>query len=144
MMDSLANGQVYTQSLQLLATQPLRATLVWTDPAATPLPENLISFNDRSSRLINDLDLRLLNTDGSIVVRPWVLNPATPEQDAQTGDNRVDVVEQIAYTAQNPNTTYTLRITHKDTLQNQNRQTRNHQPFALVISGLAADSYRFV
>lgn len=139
-MDTLANGQTYTQTLQTSSTQALRATLVWTDPAATPLPENLTSFNNRTPRLVNDLDLRLLNANGSIVASPWVLNPAAPEQNAQTGDNRVDVVEQIVYSSQSPNTTYTLRIAHKGTLQDQNGLARNHQSFALVISGLAADS----
>jgi len=56
----------------------LRATLAWYDPPA--------------DHLVNDLDLRLVAPNGSIV-RPFVLDPSDPAAAASRGRNDVDNVE---------------------------------------------------
>ena len=65
--------------------QQLKVTLAWDDPAAT---ENI------SVTLINDLDLALVDP-GDTVVRPWVLDPASPAANAATGIDRINNLEQV-------------------------------------------------
>ena len=73
----------------------LRMTLAWTDPPGDPTtPQN-------QAKLQNDLDLRLIAPDGTVVT-PWRLNPAQPGNAAvrDGGDDTVNNVEQVS--VQNP------------------------------------------
>ena len=85
-------GGAYTQSFVVPAGEPeLKMTLAWTDPADNPLaPQN-------QSMLQNDLDLRLIAPNGT-VVQPWRLNPAAPATAAvrDGGDDTVNNVEQVS------------------------------------------------
>lgn len=82
----------FTRAFVVPAGQPeLKMTLAWTDPAGNPLaPQN-------QPKLQNDLDLRLIAPDGT-VVRPWRLNPAAPATAAvrDGGDDTVNNVEQAS------------------------------------------------
>jgi uncharacterized repeat protein (TIGR01451 family) len=74
----------FTRAFVVPAGQPeLRMTLAWTDPAGTPLQ--------------NDLDLRLI-APNSTAVTPWRLNPAAPGTAAvrNGGDDAVNNVEQVS------------------------------------------------
>ncbi|MEM8492292.1 MAG: S8 family serine peptidase [Pseudomonadota bacterium] len=64
----------------------LKATLVWTDPSASP---------SASKALVNDLDLTLVSPSGQ-VFQPWVLDASFPSRAAGRGINRVDNVEQVS------------------------------------------------
>ena len=119
---TLVNGTTYTMNIKSNGTEPLRATICWTDPAGTPPP---VSLNPPNLMLINDLDLRI---DGN-AYKPWVLNPASPSAAATTGDNFRDNVEQV-YIANPGSGCHTLTVPHKGTLSG------GSQVFSLVISGI--------
>ena len=109
---------------------PIKATLCWTDPPAT----GLTVLDDPSPRLINDLDLRIIDPNGSTTYYPYVLNPAGPNDTATTADNTLDNVEQVVIYSPNVPGTYTVQISYKGTL------TNSQQYYSLIVSGcLLAD-----
>lgn len=102
---------------------PLRITLCWTDLPGTV---SAASLNSPTSKLVNDLDLRISNSPMGVRF-PYVLNPFSPTAAATTGDNTRDNVEQI-YVASPTAGTYTLTVSNKAGM------TAN-QPFSIIISG---------
>jgi Subtilase family/PKD-like domain/Secretion system C-terminal sorting domain len=119
---TLANGTTYTLNIKANGTEPLRATICWTDPpGTTPAP----SLNPSTIMLVNDLDLHI---DGQ-TYKPWILDPANPSAGATTGDNIRDNVEQI-YIPSLSAGCHTLTVTHKGTL------VGGSQAFALIVSGI--------
>ncbi|MCX6283698.1 MAG: S8 family serine peptidase, partial [Bacteroidetes bacterium] len=120
--DTLSNGNTLTFNLNAQGTQPLVATLCWTDPPGTPPAPAL---NPPNLMLVNDLDMRI---DGN-TYKPWVLDPANVTAAATTGDNFRDNVEKIYI--QNPSQgNHVLTITHKNSL------TNGMQVFSLIVTGL--------
>ncbi|MFC5410630.1 S8 family serine peptidase [Larkinella bovis] len=128
-------NQSETQTVSLVASGrgPLVVTICWTDPEGTALAASGANLNNRSPRLVNDLDIRL--ADGAQIIQPWVLDPANPASPATRGDNIRDNVEQILVADAIPGKTYTLTISHKNTLRN------GKQEFALVASGVGGTAY---
>ena len=124
----LPQGDTYTRAFVASGDGPLVVTVCWTDPEAVPTPVNSRNVNNRSPKLVNDLDAVL--TEGFNRYRPWVLNPAAPAEKAKTGDNFRDNVEQIYVASPLKGRTYTLAISHKNNLKN------GRQPYALLVSGL--------
>lgn len=122
----LNDGDTFSLEFKAAGGEDIKATIAWLDPAATPLPE--LVLNDRTPRLVNDLDLRI--TKGSETYFPWKLNPDNPSAAATQEDNKVDNLEQIVITNPTAGNTYTLTVTHKGNLVN------NKQNFALVMSGI--------
>ncbi len=100
---------------------PIRVTICWTDPAATALT----GLDNPSPRLINDLDLRVISPDGSVVYMPYVLDPVNPTNPAITGDNVLDNVEQVYIDAPEAGV-YKVEISYKGSLVN------SQQYFSLV------------
>ncbi|HMS53943.1 MAG TPA: S8 family serine peptidase [Fimbriimonadaceae bacterium] len=88
-------------------TEPIRVTMVWTDPAGTA---SNVAVDPSDSRLVNDLDMRLVK--GNQTFFPYVLDPSNPSAAATTGDNFRDNVEQI-YVANPEAGLYTIPITYK-------------------------------
>ncbi|MFQ5356497.1 MAG: S8 family serine peptidase, partial [Mariprofundaceae bacterium] len=127
---TLASGG--TTSIPLIASgaDPLRVTIVWTDPAGTPPPPSL---DPPTKMLVNDLDLRI--SDGVTTYFPWVLDRLNPATAATTGDNNTDNVEQIVIPAPINGGTYTLTINHKGTLQG------GLQNYSLIASGIAVPTF---
>jgi len=112
---------------------PIRATLCWTDPAAQPLAPAL---NDRTPRLVNDLDLRLIaqnGADSGTVYFPFALDPENPAADAFLDDNFIDNVEMINAGIL-PLGDYVIEIHHKNDLQDNQPQI-----FSLWISAPVSD-----
>ena len=81
------------------ATEDLKVTLVWDDhpgSAATP---------NTTSKLVNDLNLKLIEPDGITEHEPWILSPLDPADDgdidpadiiaATTGEDHLNNVEQV-------------------------------------------------
>lgn len=105
---TLANSSTHT--IQITAVQgavvPIKVTIAWTDPAATPLAPSL---DNTSTRLVNDVDLWITKPDSSIA-RPYILNRTSPASAATTGVNSVDNVEQVVITNPIPGATYTINI----------------------------------
>ena len=127
---NLAQGKTYSLTIVASGRGPLVATICWTDPeAATTGP----LLNDRTPKLINDLDIRL--NDGTATLLPWTMNPDAPEQSARPGDNIRDNVEQVLVQNPVPGKTYTVTVSHKGTLKN------SQQDYALLLSGIGGTAY---
>ncbi len=126
---SLANKDTFTFNVYSDGNQPLTATTSWTDVPGTPPSPALDPSN---LMLENDLDLRIINDSTGNVNQPYVLNPSKPASAASKGDNFRDNVEKVNLA--NPDEGwYTIRVTHKNNLYNQ-----NDQDFALILSGGAS------
>lgn len=134
----LAENVIYqnsTNDIKVVASgkSPLVVTICWTDPEATPTEVKAENLNNRLPKLVNDLDLRIL--DGTTVFYPWVLNPDAPQQAATRADNNRDNVEQVYI--QNPEVgkTYTIRVNHKgSTLKG------TVQYYGFVVSGISSSN----
>jgi len=130
--DSLILEDTYTGSPLNISfklinnNNPIKVTLVWTDPAGTPHGNGL----DETTRvLVNDLDLSITGPDGNIF-QPWTLdgnNPGAPA--VRTQRNQVDNVEQVLIDSdQVQNGEYTITLNNTGALYNQ------RQDFSLLIS----------
>lgn len=108
----------------------IKITICWTDPAAAA---NSAAVDPTNSALVNDLDLRVIDSSGTTNF-PFCLNPdfagkssGTRSGPATNGDNTVDNVEQVYIGATND--TFTVRVTHKNTLYD------GHQQVSIFMSG---------
>ena len=130
---NLANGTTYTQKITASGKGALTATICWTDPEGVILPVATDNLNNRTPRLVNDLDIRI--SDGTNNYLPFILNPDKPADVATRGDNIRDNIEQILIPDAVPGRAYTLTISNKGTLKN------NSQDYALIISGIGGVAY---
>jgi len=122
--------------IERAGTNALKVTICWTDPSGTA--DSLGVLDSPTPKLVNDLDLRIITPSGTTNF-PWVLNAdltnkssAARSAAATTGDNSRDNVEQ-AFIASPTTGTYTVRVTNKGTLQNNNPQW-----VSITLSGNAA------
>jgi Subtilase family/GEVED domain/Secretion system C-terminal sorting domain len=127
---TLATGSTYSVSVVASGRGPLTGTICWNDPAGTTQGR---TFNDRTPRLVNDLDLRIAG--GGKTSLPWTLNPASPTTAATPGDNIRDNVEQIRIDNPVPGQTYTITVSHKGTLSGSS------QDYSLILSGVGGTAY---
>jgi len=131
--DELAPGQTWTTTYSTDGSAPIRVTLTWLDPAGA---SQSTTTTDRSPRLVNDLDVRVIHESGTThqpYVMPFVINgynTADYGATATTGDNFTDNTEQV-YIAAPAAGTYTVQITHDGTLLGGAPQA-----FSLVVSGM--------
>jgi subtilisin family serine protease len=111
---------------------PIRATLVWTDPAGTATTTSDL----RTPRLRNNLDLKIVGPDGSEhlpFVMPFVglWTQAAMDLPATTGKNNTDNVEQVRIPAPPAPGVYRVVVTFDGTLAN------NQQSCSLLLTGSA-------
>lgn len=125
---TLPESQTQTFTVVASGTEPLMATISWTDPPATATPDGTIA--DPTVKLVNDLDLRV--NDGSVTFMPWILDPAHPSAPATKGDNIRDNVEQVYVASPQAGKTYSITVSNKGKLQN------GTQDYALIITGIQA------
>ncbi len=93
MYEETYGGSVWTLLLYSDGTGSLKATLVWTDPAAVTLPGD--GLDDTTPVLVNDLDLKIMAAN-STVYYPWTLVSGDPSQPAaRTLANHLDNIEQV-------------------------------------------------
>ncbi len=126
---TLTQGQTYSFTVVASGRGPLVSTICWTDPAGTAST----TLNDRTPKLVNDLDIRI--SDGTTTTLPWVLDPANPANAATRGDNIRDNVEQVFLATPVPGKSYTVTVTHKGTLSDAK------QDYALLMSGIGGTAY---
>ncbi|UXE62776.1 MAG: S8 family serine peptidase [Woronichinia naegeliana WA131] len=75
----------------------IKVTLIWTDPAPVTVPVR--TLDNPTSVLVNDLDLYLQGSNGTIY-RPWTLDPTNPSLPAvNTTANHRDNIEQVVFNA---------------------------------------------
>lgn len=126
---SLNNGDTIQLVIESDGTEPLVVGICWTDPQGTPVSPPV--YNDPTSMLVNDLDVRVIGSSSTYF--PWRMEPNATydnyEDSATKGDNYRDNFEKIE--VQNiPAGIYTVQISHKGTLQG------GSQEVSLVIDGV--------
>lgn len=116
----LLEGETYTMTVKSDGTNPLMASISWTD-----LPGQVASgtANDGTPVLVNDLDIRI--TQSTDTFEPWRL---TSVSSADRGDNLVDPYERVDIDGASGE--YTITVTHKGTLAD------GPQRFSLIITGV--------
>jgi len=119
----------YTRTIVTSGSSPIKITICWTDVPASAASSNVL--DEATAKLVNDLDVRLIRLSDNVEYLPYILNPATPNAAATTGDNIRDNVEQIVLAAPTAGT-YTVKVTSKRALANNAAQ-----PFSLIISGIS-------
>lgn len=113
-------------------SEPLKATICWTDPAGTPV----YSLNPSTPMLVNDLDLRITRVTDNQTTMPWRLNSAFPSAAATRGDNSSDNVEQVTIPAPIAGE-YQITVMHKDTLSS------GQQAFSIIITGASESTTKY-
>lgn len=121
-------GNAWTTTFLVPAgQQDVQVTLAWDDPAGTP----------GGQILINDLDLRLIDPNGTVFT-PWILNPALPGQAAveNGGNDAANNVEQVSAFVVTPGTP-TPGIWTAQVSANAGNLPLAPQAFAIAGVGLA-------
>lgn len=135
----LNSGVKFSKVITSKAGEPLKATISWVDPAATPFTTDDDLQNNNASRLVNDLDLRIIDNITGVTYFPWKLNIADPMANATQGDNLVDNVEQVLLTSPVAGRSYTIEVSNKGTLVNDSN-VASPQNYALIITGIEESS----
>ncbi|QIA08056.1 S8 family serine peptidase [Draconibacterium halophilum] len=127
----LNEGEVLTIPVKTASEAPfLKATICWTDPAGQASSPAL---NQRTGKLVNDLNLTVENTTTGQSYLPWMLNVESPAASATHGTNHMDNVEQVYFTNPGEND-FNIRISHSGALSG------GSQIFSLVITGIETQS----
>ncbi|HPS63925.1 MAG TPA: S8 family serine peptidase, partial [Bacteroidales bacterium] len=122
---TLNNGAMYTYDVVALGTQPLKVTIVWTDPAGTP---PAASLDPLTPMLVNDLDLRITRPGSTFY--PWKLDRDNPANAATNiAENNADNVEVVYIANPVAGGTYTITVDHDGTLSG------GSQGYSMIISG---------
>ncbi len=133
----LNNGSNNKKAVLASGSEPLKVTISWIDPEYK-LPANIAwedAHNNRASRLVNDLDLRIIDTETGVSYLPWKLNPTSPNT-AVKGDNNVDNVEQVIVDAPVAGRKYRIEVTHKGTLVNNVASpVTAPQNYSIIVTG---------
>ena len=127
--ETLNQGSSFSMSFDALGTEPLMATICWTDPAGNIITNSIEDYYEPS--LVNDLDIRI--TQNGNTYYPWKLDPNNLSAAATQGDNVVDNIEKVHIN--NPVGSYTLTVTHKGTLQS------GSQNFSVIVSGISFNDF---
>ena len=131
----LRDGDVFGQSLVVQHPGPVRITISWTDPPSVRRPlVGPSSLDNPEPHLRNDLDIRLTNVASGELYLPYTLDPTRLAQNARTGDNVVDPIEQI-FVAVVDTGAYTLTVSHKGALYGGYSQW-----YSLLVTGAVDDS----
>ncbi|UUV20149.1 S8 family serine peptidase [Paenimyroides aestuarii] len=128
----IAQGTTFEYEFSYDGVEPLVATIAWNDPAGTVTPSSTSNLNIK--KLVNDLDLRLINMDTNQTYYPWSLvqnmgiSHTSSNIATRLVDNARDNIEKIE--PQNAAAgNYKLIVSHKGTLQG------GMQEYSLIISG---------
>ncbi|MGJ8650149.1 MAG: S8 family serine peptidase [Opitutaceae bacterium] len=136
MLEDLVNDTTTTSQSHLFesgGSTPLRVTICWTDPAGT----EKTGHENRSKTLVNDLNITVTGPGGTHY--PYVMphvgdwSIGSIDDDATTGVNDVDNVEQV-YLAAPTAGTYTVTVDYVGSL------TDDEQAYSLIVSGTTIDA----
>ncbi|MFY8003711.1 MAG: S8 family serine peptidase, partial [Chitinophagaceae bacterium] len=127
----LNNGASHNYQVVASGRGKLVVTISWTDVKGEVAFTNYL--NNRTPRLVNDLDVRV-SLNGETFF-PWKLDPANPAAAALKGDNILDNVEKIEIDNPIPGATYTITVSHKNTL------ARGLQAYSLLASGVGGTAF---
>jgi len=96
MQDITFNGTDVLIPITVTNAQPLKVTIAWTDRGGV-VQGNV--NDDRTSRLVNDIDLEIHEVSSGNDFFPWKLDPNNGALAATTGDNDVDNIKQVVVNA---------------------------------------------
>lgn len=132
----LTSGTPNKKTVIASGSESLKVTISWVDPEY-PSVDNTTSLsnlhNSRISKLINDLDLRIIDTNNNTVYLPWRLDYNSPLT-ALKGDNTVDNVEQVIVDNPVAGRNYRIEITNKGTLRNNSNENAP-QNYSIIVTG---------
>lgn len=129
----LNTGETYNKTVVATGKVPLSATISWTDPPGTINTDAGTNLNDRTKKLVHDLDIKITRATQTFL--PWALDVTSPSSSAGKRNNDVDNVERVDVDSTVPGGTYTITVTNKGNL------ARGTQAYALVVSGVGGNSY---
>lgn len=135
--ETLNSGVMNSKTVKASGAEPLKVTISWVDPQYD-YPDQFISdiYNNRNSRLVNDLDLRIIDTTTNTVYEPWKLDINNPMAPAIKGDNTVDNVEQVVIDNPVAGRTYKIELTNKGTLVNNDiTPVLTPQNYSIIVTG---------
>jgi hypothetical protein len=134
--DETLNSGTVNQKTVIAGNQPLKATISWIDPEFVIPPGTTWNdaYNNRTSRLVNDLDVRIIDTTDNTIYYPWKLNANAPMTPATKGDNTVDNVEQVVIDAPLLGRSYRIEVSNKGTLKN-NAGADAPQNYTIIVTG---------
>lgn len=127
----LPQGTTMTYDFTYTGLEPLKATLAWNDPAASSSTQN----NQNIKRIVNDLDIKVVNLDTNQEYFPWALNQdfslthTSTNIAIRTGQNNRDNIEKVEVNSTVPGN-YRIIVSHKN-----NTLTGGSQWYSLIISG---------
>ncbi|WP_160136761.1 S8 family peptidase [Chryseobacterium sp. c4a] len=134
--ETLTSGTPNQKTVIASGSEPLKVTISWVDPEYPNVDGNTTLanlYNNRTSKLVNDLDLRITDITTNTVHLPWKLDPNNPIT-ATKGDNTVDNVEQVIVDNPVAGRTYKIEITNKGTLKNNNAENAP-QNYSILVTG---------
>lgn len=137
--NALTSGVKFTKTITAKNGEPLKATISWVDPAAVPFEDDVDMQSNTTTRIINDLDLRIIDTTDNTVYFPWKLDVANPAANALKGDNTADNVEQVLIPSPVSGRIYRIEVSNKGTLVNDSN-VGTTQNYALIITGIQTNS----
>jgi hypothetical protein len=133
--ETLSSGTPNIKTVKASGSEPLKVTISWLDPKYTPQYQYVTDvFNNRTSKLINDIDLRIIDTTNNTIYYPWKLNADNPMTPATKADNTVDNVEQVVIDTPVPGRNYRIEILNKGTLVNDSG-TSAPQNYSIMVTG---------
>lgn len=131
----LNNGVINQKIVQAKGNEPLKVTISWIDPAFTALSNTYTALhNNRASRLVNDLDLRIIDTTTNTTYYPWKLDANSPMTPAIKADNTVDNVEQVVIESPAAGRNYRIEIFNKGNLIDDQGQSAP-QNYSIITTG---------
>ncbi|MDQ1095476.1 MULTISPECIES: S8 family peptidase [Chryseobacterium] len=133
--ETLTSGVKNSKTVKASGSEPLKVTISWLDPKYTPNYQFVSDvYNNRTSKLINDIDLRIIDTTNNTIYYPWKLNADSPLTPATKADNTVDNVEQVVIDAPVAGRNYRIEVTNKGTLVNDSG-TAAPQNYSIMVTG---------
>ncbi len=138
--ETLNSGVTNSKTVAATGSEPLKVTISWIDPKYTPNYQFVSDvYNNRTSKLINDLDLRIIDLTTNTVYYPWKLNANSPMTPATKADNTVDNVEQVVIDNPVAGRNYRIEITNKGTLVNDAGASAP-QNYSIMVTGQTQSS----
>ncbi|EJL69872.1 S8 family peptidase [Chryseobacterium populi] len=134
--ETLNSGTANNKTITASGNEPLKVTISWIDPAYNHPDYQTFqeAHNIRTSNLVNDLDLRIIDITNNTVYYPWKLNVSSPMTTATKADNKVDNVEQVVIDAPTAGRSYRIEVSNKGTLVNDSGASAP-QNYSIMVTG---------
>lgn len=136
----LNNNQKFEQEIISESEKPLKVSISWIDPAGSvknyqTWNEIFNDMDDTTSKIVNDLDLKIIDTETNQIYYPWRLDISNPLAPAKRdGENKVDNIEQVLIDNPVAGRKYKIEISHKGTLSS------GKQDHAIIATGINLDT----